>query len=251
MERVLDEATAALSATGDGFEIGTSVGAIFIPVDAGDPREALVEADTRLYAHKYQKRSRRDRPHEVLLQALHEREPALIGHTRGVAALAVAVGRSLGLADVDLDELERAAQLHDIGKIAVPDQILRKPSALTEDEWVFIRQHTVVGQRILAASPTLRGIGDIVRATHERWDGAGYPDGDRRRGHPLPARIIAVCDAFDAMTTTRPYRTALSTEAALAELRRCSGSQFDPAVVTAVADAIQRGLVTGHPSLAA
>jgi two-component system cell cycle response regulator len=107
-------------------------------------------------------------------------------------------GRRLGVTGAALEELERAAQLHDIGKIAVPDQILRKPSALTDDEWVFIRQHTLVGQRILAASPTLRRIGDIVRATHERWDGAGYPDGVAGADIPLPARIIAVCDAFDA-----------------------------------------------------
>ena len=251
VEQVLAEATEALSAKGDGFEIGTSVGAIFIPHDARDPREALVEADTRLYAHKYQKRSRRERPHDVLLQALHEREPALIGHTKGVATLAVAVGRSLGLADLDLDELERAAQLHDIGKIAVPDQILRKPSALTEDEWTFIRQHTVVGQRILAASPTLRRIGDIVRATHERWDGAGYPDGISGEAIPLPARIISVCDAYDAMTTTRPYRVALSAEAAAAELRLCAGSQFDPAVVSAFTDAIELRGRTGRRPLAA
>jgi diguanylate cyclase (GGDEF)-like protein/putative nucleotidyltransferase with HDIG domain len=240
VDALLDRAVAALSDKGEGFEIGTSFGAVFLPDDASDPREALHEADTRLYAHKHQKRSRRDRPHEVLLQALYEREPDLIGHTRGVATLAVDVGHRLGLATRDLEELERAAQLHDIGKIAVPDQILRKPGALTEDEWVFIRQHTLVGQRILAASPTLRRVGDIVRATHERWDGAGYPDQIAGTDIPLAARIIAVCDAYDAMTTIRPYRPALSTAAALAELERCAGTQFDPAVVTIVAESVRQ-----------
>lgn len=172
--------------------------------------------------------------------ALYEREPELLGHTRGVAALAVDVGRKLGLEGGKLEELERAAQLHDIGKIAVPDQILRKPGALTEDEWVFIRQHTLVGQRILAASPALRRIGDIVRATHERWDGAGYPDGLPGTDIPLPARIIAVCDAYDAMTMTRPYRPALSPAEAVAELERCSGSQFDPTIVAVVSQSVQQ-----------
>ena len=226
VDQLLDSAVDALSTKGEGFAIGTSFGAVFLPDDAGDPREALGEADARLYAQKHQKHSRRDRPHEVLLQALYEREPALLGHTRGVAALAVEAGRRLGVTGAALEELERAAQLHDIGKIAVPDQILRKPGALSEDEWIFIRQHTLVGQRILAASPALRRIGDIVRATHERWDGAGYPDGIDGENIPLPARIIAVCDAFDAMTAARPYRPPLDPSAAIEELIRCAGSQF-------------------------
>ena len=240
VEEILDRAVEALTDKGEGFEIGTSFGAVFLPEDANHSSAALREADGRLYAQKHQKHSRRDRPHEVLLQALYEREPELIGHTRGVAALAVDVGRRLGLEGGELEELERAAQLHDIGKIAVPDQILRKPGVLTDDEWVFIRQHTLVGQRILAASPALRRIGDIVRATHERWDGDGYPDGITGADIPLPARIIAVCDAYDAMTMVRPYRPALSPAAAVAELERCSGSQFDPTVVAVVSQSVRQ-----------
>jgi len=240
VDQLLDAAVDALSAKGEGFEIGASFGAVFLPDDAADPREALGEADARLYAQKHQKHYRRDRPHEVLLQALYEREPALIGHTRGVAALAVEAGRRLGVTGAALEELERAGQLHDIGKIAVPDQILRKPGALNEDEWIFIRQHTLVGQRILAASPALRRIGDIVRATHERWDGAGYPDGIEGENIPLTARIIAVCDAFDAMTAARPYRPPLDPSAAIEELIRCAGSQFDPEVVTVVAESVRQ-----------
>jgi diguanylate cyclase (GGDEF)-like protein len=234
----LEAAIAALADEGEGFHVTTSFGAVFLPDEAHDPREALREADARLYAQKQQKVSQRDELHEVLLQALYEREPDLIGHTRGVARLAVEVGRRLELSDRDLEELERAAQLHDIGKIAVPDQILRKPSALTDDEWRFIRQHTVVGQRILAAAPALRRVGEIVRATHERWDGTGYPDAVAAQQIPLPARVIAVCDAYDAMTTRRPYRNALSPADAVAELRRCAGSQFDPAIVAVVAEAV-------------
>jgi two-component system cell cycle response regulator len=240
VQNLLTRSCDALSDEGEGFEIGTSFGAVFLPEEASDPREALGEADARLYAHKHQKQSRRDRPHEVLLQALYEREPDLKGHTRSVTTLAVEVGRRLGLTGRKLDELERAAQLHDIGKIAVPDQILRKPSKLTEDEWVFIRQHTVVGQRILAVSPALRRIGDIVRSTHERWDGAGYPDGIEGTAIPLAARIIAVCDAYDAMTANRPYRPALDPDVAVAELERCAGTQFDPDVVAVFAVAVQQ-----------
>jgi len=235
---LLNRACDALSDQGEGFEIGTSFGAVFLPEEASDPREALGEADARLYAHKHQKQSRRDRPHEVLLQALYEREPELVGHTRCVATLSVEVGRRLGLEGRELDELERAAQLHDIGKIAVPDQILRKPGKLNEDEWVFIRQHTLVGQRILAVSPALRRIGDIVRSTHEHWDGTGYPDQLRGSAIPLAARIIAVCDAYDAMTTNRPYRRALELDDAIGELERCAGRQFDSDVVAIVTAAV-------------
>lgn len=240
VETLLDAATSALSAHGDGFQVDASFGAVFLPDDATDARGALVEADARLYAHKHQKRSRRERAHEVLLQALHEREPDLRGHNHGVAELAVEVGRRLGLDAPALELLERSAQLHDIGKIAVPDQILHKPGPLSDDEWAFVRQHTLVGQRILAVSPALRPIGEVVRSTHERWDGTGYPDGLAGEQIPLAARIIAVCDAYDAMTSARPYREALDSSTALIELHRCAGSQFDPTVVALVADCVQQ-----------
>lgn len=127
----------------------------------------------------------------------------------------------------------QVAELHDVGKFAIPDAILGKPGALTDDEWELVRRHPVVGQRILAAAPALVHLAEIVRATHERFDGRGYPDGLVGAEIPLVARVVAVCDAFDAMTANRPYRPALSAEDALAELRRCAGTQFDPAVVAA------------------
>lgn len=232
--KLIDASVAALSEQSEGFAIGTSFGAVFLPIDATEPSEALREADARLYAHKHQRSARRDRPHEVLLQALYERDAELKGHTNGVAALALETGRRLGLADAELEELELAAQLHDIGKIAVPDDVLHKPGPLSASDWSLIRQHTIVGQRILSASPTLRHVGKIVRATHERWDGAGYPDQLAGEHIPLPSRVIAVCDAFDAMTSTRAYRPPLTVPEAVAELRRCSGSQFEPAIVAAV-----------------
>jgi HD-GYP domain-containing protein (c-di-GMP phosphodiesterase class II) len=130
-----------------------------------------------------------------------------------------------------LDEVTRAAELHDIGKVAIPDTILAKPGPLDATEWSFVRQHTIIGERILLAAPALRPVARLVRSSHERWDGAGYPDGLAGEEIPLGARIVAVCDAFEAMTSDQPYRNRLDVSAAVAELRRCAGTQFDPQVV--------------------
>jgi two-component system cell cycle response regulator len=233
-ERLLHLSVQALEERGEGFEISSSFGAVLLPADAQEPSEALRLADARLYAQKHQKRSRRDRPHEVLLQALYERGAELHTHLQDVATLADQVARALGLAKGELEELHLAAQLHDIGKLAIPDEVLLKSGPLDPDERRFIEQHTIVGERILCASPALRGAGLIVRSTHERWDGTGYPDalaGDEIR---IAARIIFACDAYDAMMTMRPYRPAMSTEQALEELKRCAGTQFDPQVVDAL-----------------
>jgi HD-GYP domain-containing protein (c-di-GMP phosphodiesterase class II) len=143
----------------------------------------------------------------------------------------------LGQPELDLpgDEfatLLQAASLHDVGKVAVPDAILAKPGALDDDEWAFIRQHTLIGERILSVAPALTGAARLVRASHERIDGSGYPDGRKGEEIPLGARIIAVCDAFDAMTSPRPYRTTpLSIEGAVTELQNGAGTQFDAKVV--------------------
>ena len=127
----------------------------------------------------------------------------------------------------------RAAELHDVGKVAVPDAILSKPGPLSEAEWGYMREHTIVGDRILSAAPALEGVAKLVRASHERFDGRGYPDQLRGEEIPLGARIVTVCDAFHAMTSDRPYRPALAVQDALDELHRCAGRQFDPAVVRA------------------
>lgn len=230
-ERVIDLTVDAMSEQGEGFHVTSSFGAVVLPDDAAAPQDALRVADERLYAQKRHKQAQRERPHEILLQALFEREPELHGHVEEVADLALHVARLYGIDGLDRDQLQRAAQLHDIGKIAIPDDILRKPGELTAAEWEFVRRHTTVGERILSASPALRPVGRIVRATHERWDGTGYPDGLAGEEIPLAARIIAVCDAFDAMTKHRPYRAPVTVEEALLELERCAGSQFDPHVV--------------------
>jgi diguanylate cyclase (GGDEF)-like protein len=235
---VLDRAAGALVERGEGFAISSSFGAVFLPDDARDPSEALRLADVRLYAQKRSRHARRDRAHDALVQALYEREPGLAEHARAVVALSLAVGRQLGLESDALEQLERVAQLHDVGKLAVPDDILRKAGPLTPDEKAFIRQHTIVGERILSAAPVLQQVAALVRSTHEHWDGTGYPDGLVGEAIPLTARIVAASDAYAAMRETRAYRDATPEPEALRELRRCAGHQFDPQVVAALASVI-------------
>ena len=226
----LDAAVHALSETGDGFTVTSSFGAVFLPEEAETSSDALRVADQRLYVQK-RERSGRRAPHEVLLQALYERSPDLRDHVDEVVEAAVAVGESLGLTGAELEELALAARLHDVGKLAIPDAVLQKPGPLDVKEWAFVKEHVVIGERILAASPAWKRVAAIVRASHERWDGGGYVDGLSGDSIPLAARIIAVCDAYSAMTSNRPYRLSVGREQALEELRRCSGTPFDPEVV--------------------
>jgi two-component system cell cycle response regulator len=144
------------------------------------------------------------------------------------------VGRQLGLDAEDLDVVVRAAELHDIGKIAIPDAILHKTGPLTDGDWAFVHKHTLIGERIVSAAEALRPVGRVVRSSHERWDGGGYPDGLMGEEIPLGARIVLACDAWDAMTSDRTYRRALPPEVAAEELRANTGTQFDPEVVGAL-----------------
>ena len=156
-------------------------------------------------------------------------------HTRDVVELSVAVAERMGLDREQLREVEFGALLHDVGKVAIPKEIINKPGPLDDAEWELMRTHTIAGQRLLdQVGGAMREVGAVVRASHERWDGGGYPDGLAGEQIPLAARIVCACDAFNAMTTTRSYRSAMQPEAAAAELVRCSGTQFDPAVVEAV-----------------
>jgi putative nucleotidyltransferase with HDIG domain len=139
----------------------------------------------------------------------------------------------MSISGAELATLRRGALLHDIGKIGVPDNVLRKPTALSEGEWAVMKRHPEFGAQIISGIPFLEDVARIVRHHHERWDGMGYPDGLRGDRIPLGARIFAVGDSFDAMTSDRPYRRGLLIDAAREEIRRCANSQFDPAVVTA------------------
>ena len=230
-EPLIDRACAALTESGEGFEIETSFGAIMLPDEATDATHALQAADERLYAQKYSRRGESDRTMAALLEALSIREPELQTQLAGVDSLAGDIGRMLGLRRDELEELDRAAQLHDLGKLAVPDEILQKPGPLDDREWAFVRQHTIVGERILRASPALRSVATVVRSSHENWDGSGYPDGIAGEEIPVAARIIRACNAFVAMTSHRPYREAFTVDVALNELMRCAGTDFDPTVV--------------------
>ncbi len=174
--------------------------------------------------------------HEISLAivgALDLRDVETEGHSVRVQGLSVAIARELGCSEDDIEIIGLGALLHDIGKIGVSDRVLRKPGPLTDDEWEEIKRHPELGYRFLRKLTIASRVADIVRAHHERWDGRGYPLGLAGEAIPLGARIFAVADAFDAMTSDRPYRRALTRDAAIAEIARCSGTQFDPRVVEA------------------
>jgi diguanylate cyclase (GGDEF)-like protein len=238
-DALIADVTAALSDSGRGFTIGASHGIVVPALEAATAAEALQIADQRMYDHKAgRSAARTSETRDVLMRILRERQPELHDHLNQVAELARATGQRLGLMREALDEVARAAELHDIGKMAVPDAILDKPGPLDEEEWAFMRRHTLIGESILSAAPALVPVAKLVRASHERFDGGGYPDGSAGDDIPLGARIVSVCDAYDAMTSDRSYRRAMSSEAALAEIRRVSGTQFDPAVVEAFAEVV-------------
>jgi HD-GYP domain-containing protein (c-di-GMP phosphodiesterase class II) len=190
-------------------------------------------ADRRMYEHKASWASASRQSSDVLLKVLSERNADLAEHINSVAELAMGVARQLALPAFEINRIGIAAELHDVGKAAIPDAILDKPGPLDEDEWAFMRQHTLIGERIMLVAPSLAATAELVRSSHESFDGTGYPDALLAEAIPLGARIIAVCDAFDAMTATRTYRAAMTPKEAYAELRRCSGTQFDPSVVAA------------------
>ena len=232
---------AATARDGHGFNVGASFGATTVPAGAPAPERSLGDADERLYVNKNRRRTPADEQStEVLLAVLAERTPDLNDHAASVADLAAGVAERLGLDTQRCAHVRRAAALHDIGKMAIPDAILAKPGPLDESEWHLMRQHTVIGERILAAAPALRPVAEIVRASHERWDGHGYPDQVAGEDIPLGARIVFACDAFDAMTAERAYNRPRTPDAAVAELRACAGTQFDPAVVDALAAEIEQ-----------
>jgi diguanylate cyclase (GGDEF)-like protein len=229
---LVESAAAALSESGEGFTIGCSYGSILLPEEAVEPAEALRIADQRMYAQKNAGRMSAGRQSkDVLLRALAERSPTLGGHLSGVADLAERTARRLGLPTAEVERIRHAAELHDVGKVAIPDDILSKTTPLDAAEWAFIHRHPLIGERIVASAPSLARVATLVRSTHERWDGTGYPDALAADAIPLGARIVAVADAYDAMTSERPYAAPRSPRNAFDELRRCAGTQFDPAVV--------------------
>jgi diguanylate cyclase (GGDEF)-like protein len=232
------------------LDITVSVGGVL--ADPMSSHELIVDqADRALYSAKRQGRDRSRLFSELTANDLAAEEPEAIRlaqalslsagvregvpeeHAEQVSDLSGAIALTLGLPDDMVLRCRLGGWLHDIGKVAIPDAIITKPGPLDADEWAFIRRHTLIGERIVAAAPSLAPAARLVRSSHEAWDGGGYPDALAGEEIPFGARIVAVCDAFDAMISTRPYAQPRTVAQARAELRRCSGTQFDPAVVDA------------------
>ena len=180
------------------------------------------------------RRETQDASLQALLAALEVRDDYTGDHSRAVVDLARAVACRIGLDPDDVDAVEQVALLHDLGKVGIPDSILRKPGPLTDDEWDVMRTHPGVGAEIVARLDTLAHLRPAIRAEHERWDGKGYPDGLVGDAIPVPSRITLTCDAFHAMVSDRPYRAAMSQDDAVDELRRCAGTMFWPEAVDAL-----------------
>jgi two-component system cell cycle response regulator len=239
---LLDDALMALNDHGEGWRISCSQGAVWVPSEAATPSEALKMADVRMYANKASRSSTGRQVADALLQVLTEQDQGLDTHGGHVAELSAQVAQALHQPDLEVQRIRLAATLHDIGKTAIPESVLNKPGPLDDHEWEFIHRHTLIGERIVQAAPALAGTASLIRSSHEHLDGNGYPDGLQGEQIPLGSRIIAVCDAFDAMTTARSYREAGTVDAALAELRRCSGRQFDTGVVEALSQTVSSAL---------
>ena len=240
---VIAGAERALREHGDGFEISASCGVVTLPDDADDVTEALGLADQRMYAQKKAGRlTSEERSTTALLSAIAGRPSTPSEQPVGVVEFTEALARKLGLSDEEVARARLTAELHDVGKMAIPDAILHKPGPLTADEWQFVRRHTIIAERILLGAPGLAHVAGVVRSSREHFDGTGYPDGLSGTDIPLVSRIVFVCDAFDAMTAERAYRPSITIGAALTELERCAGTQFDPLVVAAFAELLsERG----------
>jgi len=197
-----------------------------------DINDVLKKAEDIMYSVKLsENKSMRSSILLSLRKTLEERTHETEEHASRLRILSAELGKRLGLNDTQMTELALLSLLHDIGKIATPDSILNKPGKLTEAEWDIMKKHSEAGYRIAASSPELAFIADYILSHHEKWDGTGYPEGLKRYQIPLPSRIIAVVDAYDAMTSSRAYKDVMAKEEALNELEKCAGTQFDPAIV--------------------
>jgi HD-GYP domain-containing protein (c-di-GMP phosphodiesterase class II) len=229
--RLLDDTCAALQDTGEAWHIGCSYGVAWIPSEAVDQIQALGLADERMYANKASRSPTTRQVTDALLQVITEQDVHLDDHFERVAELAGTLAAALGQSTHEVARIRLAATLHDVGKTAIPASILDKSGDLDDAEWEFIRSHPAIGGRIVTAAPALADSAALIHSSHERIDGQGYPDGLAGTSIPLGSRIIAVCDAFDAMTSDRSYRQAMPVDAALDELNRHAGTQFDATIV--------------------
>lgn len=261
-------------AAGGGVHLTCSIGVAVFPRDASEHEALIALADRAMYAAKRLGRNQVREAHEPAVVALpgewgqsESRETtALLGIVEALAALAETrehrdgpyadaivgliprLATALGMNATEARMVGLAGRLHDIGKIALPDTVIRKSADLTSEEWAIIRDHPLIGAEVVSHIPALRGLAPLIRAHHERWDGTGYPDGLAGEAIPLGARLLAVVDAFDAMTSTRPHQPAWTIERALAELRRYAGTQFDPTVVAALDTIIATAPIFAQPA---
>jgi two-component system cell cycle response regulator len=238
LDGIVARAVGALSERSENFTLGASYGAVLLPHEAASAEYAMQLADERMYTRKRGRSSSvGDQTRDVLVQILAARRPELHAHSSEVAQLCRRVGSVRRLQADELEELVRAAELHDIGKVGIPDAHLARENPPTEAGHEFLRHHPVVGERILSAMPALLGVAAIVRSTAERWDGRGYPDGLAGEQIPLASRIIAVCDAYAAM---RSAGDPVRGREVLEQIRGEAGRRFDPGVVTALLDELHR-----------
>jgi len=197
-----------------------------------DTKQLFVEADNYMYRDKLHRgKSARSAIVQTLMTALEARDFITEGHAERMQTLVTKIAEALNLSDKTINELRLLGQFHDIGKVGIPDSILFKPGPLTQEEQKIIQRHSEIGARIAQSAPDLAPISDWILRHHEWWNGEGYPFGLKGEEIPLECRILAIADTYDSMTSDRPYRKALPHEAAIAEIKRCSGTQFDPVMV--------------------
>ena len=241
---LIERTSVALSEDAGEFSVTTSYGVSSYPEDGTDAHAIMASADERMYAFKYSVRhapgeGRDDHRTRGMTTADPRKDAAASMRALSVThpellEMAATIASRLKLDAAEVERVTQLAELHDVGRVAIPDAILDKREPLSEPEWQIVRQHPEVGQRILGATNELAEVGRLVRATHERWDGTGYPDRLEGEQIPLPARIVFACDAFYAMVSDRPYRPAMTVQQAIEELRSNAGTQFDPTVVDAL-----------------
>jgi diguanylate cyclase (GGDEF)-like protein len=239
-ERLLSDTLSALEEGGETWHVGCSHGAVWIPSEASTESRALQLADERLYANKTTRSSTSRQVTDVLMQVITEQNASLDQHVERVSEMA----------EPEVQRIRLAAKLHDIGKTAIPAAILDKPGSLDDREWGFMHRHPAIGARIVSAAPALASTAPLIYSSHERIDGRGYPDGLKGESIPIGSRVIAVCDAFEAMTSDRVYHRGIDTDEALEELRRGAGTQFDAAIVETFCNNPSVRLESRRPSTA-
>ena len=210
--------------------------ALMLAKRTGKGRVAVANPEVERELALLQSRSGSPAAVQALAAAIEERDNYTHEHSEQVVRLSRGVAMMLGLPHEDVERIAHAALLHDVGKLAMPAELLQKQGPLTHEEWAIMSEHPIVGERILARTKELAGIAPIVRHEHEHWDGTGYPDGLERQRIPVGSRVILACDAYVAMTTSRPYRAAMEPDQAIAELEAGAGKKFDPDVVDALLD---------------